>query len=62
MVSAKLSKINGVDPNTYIDRNNDSHWVIQGDRRVSWTDDVPNDNPLTAVNGGISNRINCKFH
>ena len=48
MVSAKLSKINGVDPHTYIDRNNDSHWVIQGDRRVSWTDDVPTDNPLTA--------------
>ena len=48
MVSAKLSKINGVDPHTYIDRNNDSHWVIQGDRRVSWTDDVPIDNPLTA--------------
>ena len=48
MVSAKLSKINGVDPNTYIDRNNDSHWVIQGDRRVSWVDDIPTDNPLTA--------------
>ena len=46
MVSAKLSKINGVDPHTYIDRTNDSHWVIQGDRRVSWVDDVPTDNPL----------------
>ena len=48
MVSAKLSKINGVDPHTYIDRNNDSHWVIQGDRRVSWVDDITTDNPLTA--------------
>ena len=48
MVSAKLSKINGIDPHTYIDRNNDSHWVIQGDRRVSWVDEIPTDNPLTA--------------
>tara|TARA_B100001121_G_scaffold280652_1_gene272741 strand:- start:658 stop:1941 length:1284 start_codon:yes stop_codon:yes gene_type:complete len=48
MVSAKLSKINGIDPNSYIDRNNDSHWVIQGDRRVSWADEVPKDNPLVA--------------
>ena len=48
MVSAKLSKINGVDPHTYINKTNDSHWVIQGDRRVSWVDDVPTDNPLIA--------------
>ena len=48
MVSAKLSKINGIDPNTYIDRSNDSHWVIQNDRRVSWSDEIPKDNPLVA--------------
>ena len=60
MVSG-LSKINGVDPHTYIDRNNDSHWVIQGDRRVSWVDDIP-DNPKTAGEWwDLSKTINCKI-
>ena len=48
MVSAGLVKINGVDPNTYIDEFNDSQWVIRHDRRVSWTNEIPKDNPLTA--------------
>ena len=46
MVSAKLAKINGVDPNTYIDHTNDSHWVIANDRRASWSENIPKDNPL----------------
>ena len=40
MVSTGILKINGVDPNTYIDSSNDSHWVIRNDRRSSWTDKV----------------------
>ena len=40
-------KINGVNPNTYIKPDNDSYWVIGSDRRSSWVDDIPEDNPLT---------------
>jgi len=47
MVSSGIIKINGVNPNTYIKPDNDSYWVIGSDRRSSWTDDVPKDNPLT---------------
>ena len=61
MVSAKLSKINGVDPHTYIDRNNDSHWVIQGDRRVSWIDEVQLTTPTAGEWCDLSKPINCKF-
>ncbi len=47
MVSSGIIKINGVNPNTYIRPDNDSFWVIESDRRSSWTDEVPEDNPLT---------------
>ena len=47
MVSAGLIKINGVDPNTYISNTNDSYWVIMNDRRVSWVNEIPKDNPIT---------------
>ncbi|MDA8866955.1 ABC transporter permease [Candidatus Pelagibacter sp.] len=47
MVSSGIIKINGVNPNTYIKPDNDSHWVIGSDRRSSWVDEVPEDNPLT---------------
>ena len=32
---------------TYIKSDNDSYWVIGSDRRSSWVDEVPKDNPLT---------------
>ncbi|MDB3995778.1 ABC transporter permease [Candidatus Pelagibacter sp.] len=47
MVSSGIIKINGINPNTYIEPDNDSFWVIESDRRSSWTDEVPEDNPLT---------------
>ena len=47
MVSAGLVKINGIDPNSYIKNTNDSYWVIMNDRRISWSDEIPKDNPLT---------------
>ncbi len=46
MVSAGLVKINGIDPNTYISDSNDSYWVIMNDRRVSWVNTIPKDNPI----------------
>ena len=48
MVSTGIVKINGIDPNTYIDSGNDSHWVIRNDRRSSWSDTILKDNPITA--------------
>jgi putative ABC transport system permease protein len=47
MVSSGIIKINGINPNTYIKPDNDSYWVIGSDRRSSWVDEVPEDNPLT---------------
>ena len=47
MVSSGIIKINGVNPITYIQTDNDSFWVIESDRRSSWTDEVPEDNPIT---------------
>ena len=46
IISSAIVKINGVDPTTYILSNNDSYWVISSERRSSWTDTVPKDNPL----------------
>ena len=47
MVSSGIIKINGVNPNIYIKPDNDSYWVIGSDRRSSWVEDVPEDNPIT---------------
>ena len=47
IVSSGIIKINGINPNTYIKPDNDSYWVIGSDRRSSWVDDIPEDNPLT---------------
>ena len=48
MVSSGITKINGINPNTYIKPDNDSYWVIGSERRSSWAEDVPEDNPLVA--------------
>ena len=44
MVSSGIIKINGINPNTYIDSDNDSFWVIESERRSSWSEKVPEDN------------------
>ncbi len=46
MISSGIVKINGVDPNTYINPDNDSYWVIGSERRSSWVENVPEDNPI----------------
>ena len=48
IVSSGIVKINGIDPRTYITPDNDSYWVIGNDRRSSWVDEVPSDNPIVA--------------
>ena len=47
IVSHALEKINGIDPKTYIPPQNNSYWVIESERRSSWAEEIPVDNPLT---------------
>ena len=47
LVATGIVKINGVDPRTYIKKDNNSYWVIGSDRRSSWATEVPEDNPIT---------------
>ncbi|MBD1169150.1 ABC transporter permease [Pelagibacterales bacterium SAG-MED08] len=46
MVSSGIVKINGIDPNTFIKPDNDSYWVIGSERRSSWVENIPKDNPI----------------
>ncbi len=46
MVSSGIVKINGVNPNSYIKPDNDSYWVIGSERRSSWVEKIPKDNPI----------------
>ncbi|OCW82100.1 ABC transporter [Pelagibacteraceae bacterium GOM-A5] len=46
MVSSGIVKINGVSPNSYIKPDNDSYWVIGSERRSSWVENIPKDNPI----------------
>ncbi len=46
MVSSGIVKINGVNPNSYIKPDNDSYWVIGSERRSSWVENIPIDNPI----------------
>ena len=46
MVSSGIVKINGVNPNSYIKQDNDSYWVIGSERRSSWVENIPKDNPI----------------
>ena len=48
IISSAITKINGIDPNTYIQPSNDSYWVISRERRSSWADVTPEDNPIVA--------------
>ena len=45
---ASVAKINGIDPLTYIKPTNDSFWVLERDRRISWSNIPPEDNPIVA--------------
>ena len=45
---ASVAKINGIDPLTYIKPSNDSFWVLERDRRISWSKVLPEDNPIVA--------------
>ena len=46
IATAKIQSINGIDPRTYIERQNPSYWVIQEEERISWIDEPASNNPL----------------
>ena len=46
MVSASLVALNSVPFETLVSRDNRSRWLIEGDRRISWLDHPPKDNPI----------------
>ena len=46
IITSGITKINGKDPKTFIKPSNDSYWVIRSERRSSWSDIVPEDNPI----------------
>ena len=46
IISSAVTKINGKDPKTFINPSNDSYWVIRSERRSSWSDITPEDNPI----------------
>ena len=46
LVVAGIVKINGIDPRTYINLDNNSYWAIGSARRSSWAAEVPEDNPI----------------
>ena len=46
MISARIEAINNINPRELIDKNNKSFWFINGERRISWTQNIPFNNPI----------------
>merc|ERR1711991_1132075 len=46
MISARIETINNRKPKEIIDEKNRSYWFINGERRISWLKDPPDNNPV----------------
>ena len=46
MAGATFVSINGIPIETIVSPNNRSSWIVQGDRRISWLERPPKDNPI----------------
>ena len=46
MISARIETINSRDPKELIDEENKSFWFINGERRISWSETPPFNNPV----------------
>ena len=49
VISASFVSLNSVPIDTIIQPNNNSAWVIEGDRRISWYDNPQTANPITCL-------------
>ncbi len=46
MISARIDLINNKKPKEFIDKKNKSFWFINGERRISWSENPPSNNPV----------------
>tara|TARA_B100000963_G_scaffold315701_1_gene295007 strand:+ start:2345 stop:4834 length:2490 start_codon:yes stop_codon:yes gene_type:complete len=46
LISARIDAINDKDPKEFIDKKNKSFWFINGERRISWANVPPVNNPV----------------
>ncbi len=58
MISARIEKINNVEVKKMVNKDNESYWFINGERRISWSKDVPSNNQISK--GKWWNSINNK--
>ena len=47
MISARIETINNKDPRETLNKENDSFWFLNGERRISWTKIPPYNNPIS---------------
>ena len=63
IISARIETINNKNPKKLIDKKNKSFWFINGERRISWSENLHSITPLSKENGGKqTKRINYNFH
>ena len=48
MVSASFVAVNGQSMKGRVSRDNRSRWAVEGDRRISWSETPPEDNPIVS--------------
>jgi len=46
MAGASFVSVNGIPIETIVSPDNRSSWIVQGDRRISWLEQPPKDNPI----------------
>ena len=58
MISARIEAINNINPKELIDEKNKSYWFINGERRISWANEPPPNNPVVKGNWWYENENN----
>ena len=46
IIAARIEAINNRPPKEFINKNNESFWFINGERRISWLKDPPSNNKI----------------
>ncbi len=46
IISARIEAINNIPPKKVVNRNNESFWFVNGERRISWSKDSPSNNQI----------------